>query len=451
MAPTPTTNDPLAWALCYHGRGYCTIPADPGTKKPCVPTWGQYQTERPTEQQVRDWFGRDGHSAIALILGAVSGNVAALDFDSDETYEWFRATHPELAQALPTERTARGYHVFFRCTPTPTRRPKGQKIELLSTGAYVIVAPSPGKRWMNPPRAEIAQIDPFALGLERFGIIKPEKGQPREFTEREPSLQRPRDPENGFCVSVKSSVPLSVKSGGLEEKTRRAIDEVIQGNLPTGPGQRNGGVFGFSRALKCIPELRNWTSNDLRPILERWYELALPFISTKDFDQTRADFEHAWERVKWPKGTQLLAIAREMAVQDPDTPREANGYEDPRTQLLVRVCWQLQLLHGEQPFFLAWHAAGDLIGLSHPEAGRRLEMLVRDGVLKITEANTRRRATRYKFAGGTGPDHSQPEDGALVAEEESTSSLSEQAEAEAAIDENHNFTADGEPAEPEWD
>jgi hypothetical protein len=54
-----------------------------------------------------------------------------------------------------------------------------------------------------------------------------------------------------------------------------------------------------------------------------------------------------------------------------------------RTQLLVRICWQLQQAHGEKPFYLSIRKAGQLVDLSHTEAGRRREMLMEDGVLAI--------------------------------------------------------------------
>jgi len=303
---------------------------------------------------------------------------------------------------------------------------------------------------MYAPNGEIPMVDPFALGLEAFGITKGDTVQPADFAEgqahptesKRETCPRIREPESGAPVQ-----PLL-----LDEAVRQAIEAAIRSTLPTGPGQRNGGVFELCRALKGIPEVRNLTARELRPVVEWWYRLALSVITTKSFDQTRADFEHGWERVKWPRGAELLLIAREMALRDLESPPEANRYEDPRTQLLVRVCYQLQLLHGDQSFFLSWHAAGQLIGLSHPEAGKRLEMLVRDGTLKVTETNTSYRARRYRFAGGqidTERDRSRPE--ADVPAAEDTPNLDAQAEVAVAIEDERNFTADGERAQPQWD
>ena len=100
--------------------------------------------------------------------------------------------------------------------------------------------------------------------------------------------------------------------------------------------------------------------------------------------------------MKWPKGV-LLDIAVKRASQSTRTPPEAEHYEDPRNQLLVRICWQLQQLHGDEPFYLAQRTAGELIGVSHTEARKRIEMLMADGVLVMARAHTNLRARRFRY------------------------------------------------------
>ena len=107
---------------------------------------------------------------------------------------------------------------------------------------------------------------------------------------------------------------------------------------------------------------------------------------------------YAWKRVKWPKGVQLDA-AVQKALQDTRTPPEVADYEDPRTQLLLRICWQLQQLNSGRLFYLSVRKAGELVGSSPPAAGKRLEMFMADGILAIVEAHTNIRATRYRYLG----------------------------------------------------
>jgi uncharacterized CHY-type Zn-finger protein len=394
-AMLPTTNDSLEWALYYHSRGWSVIPVNPQTKKPCLETWKCYQTERPTEQDLREWFGSE-YKAMAVICGAVSGNLAALDFDSQERCEWWRTTHPDLARKLPTEATTRGSHVLFQCQPVRTQRRHEYGVELLCRGAYVILTPSPGKRWLNPPNGEIPKIDPFSLGLEAFGIERPgsDTSQFTEETEEPEDREETEEKKEIACASSVSSVNTRLTS----EELLARIDEAITKTLPTDTGQRDRCIFTFCQWLKAIPELRERTAAQLKPVVKQWHARAYPVIGTKAFEVTWQDFVYAWARVKWPKGI-LLGPAVQKAHEDTQNPPEAADYEDPRTRLLVRVCWQLQQVHGDQPFYLSLRTAGELLGLSHTEASKRLEMLMADGILAIASAHTNIFATRYRYIG----------------------------------------------------
>ena len=109
----------LAAALEYHRRGWSIIPIKTGTKKPSLKTWKQYQSTRPTEAQVRKWFVKGQHG-IGIICGAVSGSLTVIDFDEAELYQRWKADHPDLAAALPTVQTGRGFHVYAVTDETKT-------------------------------------------------------------------------------------------------------------------------------------------------------------------------------------------------------------------------------------------------------------------------------------------------------------------------------------------
>jgi len=395
-ATLPTTNDLLPWALYYHARGWCVIPVNPNSKKPCLETWKQFQNRRPTEQDLRNCFSGK-YRALAVICGAVSGNLGGIDFDSQDRCNWWRSTHPDLAGTLPTERTAKGLHVLFHCDPVPTQRPKAQKVELLCTGAYIILTPSPGKHWLTPPNGEIPKIDPFTLGLEAFGIKKPETSQLPEEPEETEEREEPEEQEEERKIASSSSVS-SGNPKALSNESQAKLDEAITSTLPTDTGQRDRCIFTFCRWLKAIPELQDLKAAQLKPIVERWHARAYPIIGTKRFEVTWQDFIYAWKRVKYPKGM-LLGPVLQKAREDTQNPPEATDYEDPRTQLFVRICWQLQQIHGEQPFWLSHRTAGQLLGISHTEAGKKFEMLMEDGVLGIANAHTKIFATRYRYIG----------------------------------------------------
>ena len=58
----------LEAALAYHARGWSFIPILDGTKKPAC-RWTKYQTERPTEAQLKSWYGNGSNYGLAVVFG----------------------------------------------------------------------------------------------------------------------------------------------------------------------------------------------------------------------------------------------------------------------------------------------------------------------------------------------------------------------------------------------
>lgn len=91
-----TAPDMLAAALAAHDAGLCVWQAvTDGSKRPAsLPGWGKLlpsgtrddgwtlaQTQRPTRQQVRDWFA-SGHPGIGVVCGTVSGGLELLELEA---------------------------------------------------------------------------------------------------------------------------------------------------------------------------------------------------------------------------------------------------------------------------------------------------------------------------------------------------------------------------------
>src|SRR5262249_38240487 len=121
----------LTTALACRGAGICTIPvwAD-GSKSPAVPTWDPYKVRLPTERELHPWFGNGSALGVAVVCGAVSGNLCVLDF---EFLDFFRAwcelvdaDFPGLVESLPQIKTPGktadgGRHLYARGPePVPT-------------------------------------------------------------------------------------------------------------------------------------------------------------------------------------------------------------------------------------------------------------------------------------------------------------------------------------------
>ncbi|MEI8064653.1 MAG: bifunctional DNA primase/polymerase, partial [Verrucomicrobiota bacterium] len=142
----PRLSDLLEAALDYHRRGWSIIPttinrARGNWKKAAVP-WKSFQITPPTESEVRGMFHcKRNLTGVAVVLGPVSGNLYARDFDDLTAYANWSTAHPDLAKALPTVATGRGIHIYFRSTKPVTTKELDDG-ELRGEGGYIVLPPS---------------------------------------------------------------------------------------------------------------------------------------------------------------------------------------------------------------------------------------------------------------------------------------------------------------------
>lgn len=154
-------------AKVWSQYGVSCIPIQPNqTKRPAV-RWGEYQVNPPELGQVDEWWGNGSPYGLALICGAVSGNLEMLELEGraaagdmvtevinrcDELgvgYVWDLLNGPQgYSEMSPSG----GLHLLYRITDNAV--PGNTKIahnadglvlaETRGTGGYVIVAPTPG-------------------------------------------------------------------------------------------------------------------------------------------------------------------------------------------------------------------------------------------------------------------------------------------------------------------
>lgn len=80
MTAVPDDHDMLAAALAAHDAGLCVVrAATDGTKKP-VGSWQKWQTQRPSRQQVIEWFS-SSHAGMGAICGEVSGGLEMFELE----------------------------------------------------------------------------------------------------------------------------------------------------------------------------------------------------------------------------------------------------------------------------------------------------------------------------------------------------------------------------------
>jgi hypothetical protein len=188
---TDLKNVMLNYALLYLQKGLSVVPLVYGDKKPAI-RWEEFQSRRPTEDEVRKWFSKLHN--IGIVCGSVSDNLVVIDFDSDDKfnkfYEKLDKTYPELRDIVLNTwivETGKGRHIYLRIRMDPnefrdrmrTRVRLVEGVDIKAEGGYVVAPPSlhpSGKQYrfinsggVNNPIAEVSYEDFQKL----LNILKP--------------------------------------------------------------------------------------------------------------------------------------------------------------------------------------------------------------------------------------------------------------------------------------
>lgn len=284
---------------------------------------------------------------------------------------------------LPAVETSRGRgHVYARISDCPAI--KYADGELRARGQYVLAPPSlhsSGHRYCWGRGFE-SLADVPTLTLEQSGFARcwlPSAGE-----------QSVTDRTEVDSVRSARSV-LSVTESPL-----------IEAALPHAFGTRRHRLFELARRVHVDPQWRDVSIQELRPLVEEWHHLALPFIRTKGFDESWADFVEAFNNVDLSRCGDAAANA--MAAADAkELPVEAMRYLNPVNRRLIALCAELgrrSTDHGV--FFLVCRKAAIALGVSnHMAVARSLQMFVADGLLiEVVKGGPHsNRASRYEWKG----------------------------------------------------
>jgi hypothetical protein len=371
----------------YLERGLSVLPArsvdprNPTREKVPLIEWKPYQKRLPKISELKAWF-TDGCKAdgIAIVGGAVSGNLVVRDFDVPGAYEEWAKQYEDIAEILPTVKAFRGYHVYSRVRRAELLKsykcPDG---EYRAEGLYVLAPPSMHPEgipyeWFIPlPDGPIPVIDTVEAGL----------AHPKRYTEGAEDTEDSSHLEGPLCPSA----PFCVTSA-------------MAACIPTGPGQRNNCLFKLARMLKSTPEYACASAAELKPVFGDWHRRATPFIRTKPYETSWGEFLHAWKNVRFPYGESAVGKALARA-RGSEVPPEAIHFEQAELILLVQLCRELQRAQGDQTFFLDCRLAGASVGTTHQTAWRWLRMLVDEGTLELVRRGSRRKklANEYRYRG----------------------------------------------------
>ncbi|HDI74977.1 MAG TPA: DNA primase [Thermoprotei archaeon] len=179
QAESPSLKDVCEIALLYLEKGLSVIPLRYRDKVPTI-EWKKYQVEKPTEDEVREWFSKRRN--IGIVCGSISNNLIVVDFDNRETYRRWVANLPETLR-LPLQwtwvvETGKGYHVYFYAPEVVRTKPRLKEgIDIKAEGGYVVAPPSihpSGKQYkfiQGPPLHDI-----YLLTKEEWRLLKKSLG-----------------------------------------------------------------------------------------------------------------------------------------------------------------------------------------------------------------------------------------------------------------------------------
>jgi len=129
----------------YLDWGFSIIPLRWGTKRPALDSWDEFQSRRPTPDEVQKWWGDGQQHGIAIVCGKVS-NLVVLDIDDPEKFGVALKVIGETLPDTPIVRTRKGWHLYFRYPANRIVRRHDRLddwgAELRGDGCYVVAPPS---------------------------------------------------------------------------------------------------------------------------------------------------------------------------------------------------------------------------------------------------------------------------------------------------------------------
>lgn len=170
-----TSSDLLFIARAYVAMGFSVIPIQYKGKKPSIPSWKKYQSELPTDAELREWFPDGKKMNIGIVTGAISG-ITVVDFDTEEAISDAEAR--ESLTCGPIVNTSKGLHAY--CKYVDGHRNLQDKaglpgIDIRAEGGYVVAPPSVHESGYVYALMECHGFDQPLPIVPEWVIKKPEK------------------------------------------------------------------------------------------------------------------------------------------------------------------------------------------------------------------------------------------------------------------------------------
>jgi Bifunctional DNA primase/polymerase, N-terminal len=327
---------------------------------------------------------------IGVALGAVSNGLVTIDIDDDDRVEPFLDANPLLKDTLRTT-AQRGCNIWVRCVGEYPRSCKlkdqfGNEVgEWRADGNQTIIAGT------HPSGCAYRfVVEKPVITIDYKAIIWPEDILPPHATESKrvrgvkgvKRVEREREKEV-VCVGG-SSPEIQTFLGGNDLNAQVA---------PTDYHQNNASLFKLARLVKGYEHAigRPATQSELEFVFDRWCLVARRFWRHSR-DDYYAEFVEAYSyaRMGLEENPIELALSRAKSAPLP----QLQGFTDERIRLLAAICRELQVLTGNNPFFLPTRKLGEILGVHWTLAGRWLRALEVLEVIHLAPGEVRRRGSK---------------------------------------------------------
>lgn len=307
----------LEFALTYLKNGISVFPTH--GKKPLI-LWEKYSKERPTEQEVIDWWTKWPDADIAGATGVVSGLVV-IDVDGGEV--------PKLPPTAVSETSIGHYQYFFKHPGFPVQNSAkviASNVDVRGDGGFVVLPPS---RHFNKETGNQDFTYKWAFPPKEAGFVD----LPQELLEK--------------------------------VKTKKSLDSVVTGSTQ---GSRNNDATVVAGSLLSKHPQTEWESI-CWPLLQGWNEKNNPPLSEREL---RSVFDSIASRevTKNPRqNTTPYRVGSDLSQVKPETKSvsynplplsDLSQYENP-----VEWIWEGYLAKGHQTLLSALWKAGKTTLITH--------------------------------------------------------------------------------------
>lgn len=234
-------------------------------------TWKPYQNRLPDDRELSTWFGNGKTRNIAILLGNVSRNLVAVDFDSEDAYNAWTADYPDVAKKTAIQKTGKGFHVLFRL-PESIRNGKfsyagRDENDIKCEGGYIVAWPSvhgSGRRYDWLPGQAPWEIGVMSINsLSEIGIDYRADNEPKN--DPAPLLPPPQPQADSYNPLNVLKTISSIPDPEIRKRMLEAAESIlVKTNSDTPP--KSIKVLSADSILSTEWQAPRWAIPDYLPV-----------------------------------------------------------------------------------------------------------------------------------------------------------------------------------------